>query len=129
MFTMWAIYALVASWISFTTSNAFNTINVSPLSGNEIIQSQFNDVNLKNEEWQPQQIHIAYGVTPSEMVIQWTTMDEAPASIVEYGVIGSGLSNTAEGQATMFRDGGPEHRTMWMHRVRLTLLQPDTTYG
>lgn len=52
------------------------------------------------------------------------------ASVVEYGVWGGRLFElTAKGQATLFEDGGSEKRSMFIHRVMLTDLKPDHSYG
>lgn len=46
---------------------------------------------------------------------------------MEYGV--SSYDLVAVGEQTDFVDGGREHRQLFMHRVVLTNLRPDTRYG
>ncbi|KOB79410.1 Purple acid phosphatase [Operophtera brumata] len=58
---------------------------------------------------QPEQIHIAFG-----------------DSVVEYGE--TLMDQTAYGAATIFVDGGTEHRKQWIHRVTLENLKFDTKY-
>lgn len=64
--------------------------------------------------------------TSKDMVITWTTFTDTPSSVVEFG--NAGLTDTATGSSTQFTDGGSEHRNLWMHRVILKDLQPDTMY-
>lgn len=85
-----------------------------------------NNTVLKTEDFQPQQVHIAIGDTNTDMVVTWMTPDQTPSSTVNFGT--DYLSQTVEGNATLFRDGGFEHRSMWIHRVTLRNLTPDTRY-
>lgn len=78
------------------------------------------------DDYQPQHVHIVIGETSKDMVITWTTFTDTPSSVVEYG--NAGLTQTATGSSTQFTDGGTEHRNLWMHRVILKDLQPDTMY-
>ena len=66
---------------------------------------------------------------PTEMMITWVTFAADVDSIVEYGLKDKLLSLRASGAATKFTDGGSEKRVMYMHRVKLTGLQPHTSYG
>ncbi|XP_014257280.1 acid phosphatase type 7-like [Cimex lectularius] len=75
---------------------------------------------------QPEQIHIAFGDSVSEILITWSTITSTPNSIVEYGV--NDLNERAEGSAKRFVDGGPEARAQYIHRVKLTNLRPLTKY-
>ncbi|CAB3360188.1 Hypothetical predicted protein [Cloeon dipterum] len=76
--------------------------------------------------FQPEQIHISYGDSPTQMVITWNTMDPTEDSIVEYGI--GGLILKAYGNQTVFIDGGKESRMQFIHKVVLTDLTPGATY-
>ncbi|KAL5008590.1 hypothetical protein ScPMuIL_014171 [Solemya velum] len=75
---------------------------------------------------QPEQIHLSYGERPSEMVVTWVTGNSTLLSVVEYGR--QGLTQRALGNYTIFTDGGKLHRSMFIHRVKITGLQPQTSY-
>ncbi|KAJ1524563.1 hypothetical protein ONE63_011050 [Megalurothrips usitatus] len=78
------------------------------------------------EYYQPEQIHLAYGDSPNDIVVTWTTYSNCD-SVVEYGVGGFALK--AEGSTTKFVDGGSEKRVMFIHRVTLKDLIPDAKYS
>ncbi len=60
------------------------------------------------------------------MVITWVTVNRTE-SVVEYGP--GALSFRASGSVAVYRDGGSEHRVLYMHRVTLTQLKPQQRYG
>lgn len=63
------------------------------------------------------------------MVVTWTTFDYTE-SVVEYGLWGGKLfSHIAKGNSTLFVDGGPEKRKMYVHKVTLPELRPGDKYG
>uniref|UniRef100_A0A8C1SS13 Purple acid phosphatase n=1 Tax=Cyprinus carpio TaxID=7962 RepID=A0A8C1SS13_CYPCA len=77
---------------------------------------------------QPEQVHVSYPGVKNSMLVTWSTADEAE-SVVEYGLWGGKLfSHTAKGNTSVFIDGGPENRTMYIHRVTLTDLIPAAAY-
>ncbi|XP_059483702.1 acid phosphatase type 7 [Neocloeon triangulifer] len=76
--------------------------------------------------FQPEQIHISYGDSPSEMIVTWSTVDPTEHSIVEYGI--GGLILNTHGRAEVFIDGGKKSRTQFIHTVKLKDLTPGTTY-
>ena len=75
----------------------------------------------------PEQIHLAYGATPSQMIVTWVTLDYVNVSAVEYGI--NNIKNVAVGTSEIFVDGGSEHRQLNIHRVILTNLLPNQTYS
>ncbi|KAK3881900.1 hypothetical protein Pcinc_013699 [Petrolisthes cinctipes] len=81
---------------------------------------------LRIDDFQPQQIHIAIGETNQDIVVTWTTPSPTDSSLVKYGR--KKIEQTALGNSLKFVDGGSEHREMWIHRVTLSGLQPDATY-
>ena len=66
----------------------------------------------------------------TEMMITWVTTAGNISSIVEYGLAEQALKFKAVGStATKFVDGGSEKRVLYIHRVKLTGLEPATYYG
>ncbi|GAA6103175.1 acid phosphatase type 7 [Tachysurus ichikawai] len=77
---------------------------------------------------QPEQVHISYPGVEGSMVVTWTTFDYTE-SVVEYGLWGGKLfSHIAKGNSTLFVDGGPEKRKMYVHKVTLPELRPGDKY-
>lgn len=77
---------------------------------------------------QPEQVHISYPGVKNSMLVTWSTANKTE-SVVEFGLWGGKLfSHTAKGNASKFIDGGPENRTMYVHRVTLTDLIPAAAY-
>ena len=58
----------------------------------------------------PEQIHIAYGESPSEMTIVWSTSNstELASSVVLYGLAPNNYSLKAEGNFVLFTEGNPD---------------------
>lgn len=63
------------------------------------------------------------------MMITWVTFEASVNSTVEYGFADKTLQFKAYGVATKFVDGGSEKRVLYIHRVKLTNLEPATSYG
>lgn len=84
------------------------------------------DVKQNILHYQPEQVHIALGEQPDEIVVTWSTFNATSDSIVEYGI--NGLVDTVYGYSTLFVDGGPLKRKQYIHRVLLTDLLPKTKY-
>lgn len=76
--------------------------------------------------YQPEQVHIAYGANIFEIIVTWSTFNETPNSLVEYGI--GGLVLQAEGTSTLFVDGGKGKHSQYIHKVVLKKLTPDSTY-
>lgn len=106
-------------------------------------------------DYQPQQVHLAFGgnhtsqhassfrvslqkkltgiiqLSPHtdnsiDIVVTWSTIEDARDSIVEYGIGGFILS--ASGVSTRFVDGGSAGHSQYIHKVTLRDLQPATKY-
>jgi len=63
------------------------------------------------------------------MMVTWVTLANTNYSIVQYNKVGFPLTLQASGDITKFTDGGSEHRVLYIHRVKLTGLVPNQTYG
>ena len=62
------------------------------------------------------------------MMVTWVTQGNGTNdSVVEYGT--NSLNMVARGYNFLFKDGGPEHRVITIHRVLLTNLKPDQQYS
>ena len=60
------------------------------------------------------------------MIVTWITFDPTAISTVEYGI--NSLNNSANGNYTLFVDGGSEKRKLYIHRVTLRNLNPNQKY-
>uniref|UniRef100_A0A0B6ZTI3 Purple acid phosphatase n=1 Tax=Arion vulgaris TaxID=1028688 RepID=A0A0B6ZTI3_9EUPU len=76
---------------------------------------------------QPQQIHIAYGETPNQIVISWSQIAWTEKSIVLYGFNGQ-LTQSKLGNSTKFVDSGLQKRTQFFSKVILDDLIPGKLY-
>ena len=81
---------------------------------------------VRTSYFQPEQIHLSYGVSPYEMMVTWVTMDDTFESVVVYGT--SRLDRKSYGTRHKYVDGGSEHRVLYIHRVRLENLTDTQTY-
>ncbi|KAL9953577.1 hypothetical protein ACROYT_G041018 [Oculina patagonica] len=77
---------------------------------------------------QPEQIHLSSTGVPTEMMVTWVTLAPTNYSIVQYNKASFPLTLQATGGVTKFTDGGPAHRVLFIHRVKLTGLVPDQMY-
>lgn len=68
----------------------------------------------------PEQIHIAYGDSPSEMTILWSTSNstELSSSVVLYGLAPKNYSSQTKGKFVLFTEGNPDG-LKYIHRVVL----------
>ncbi|XP_039959168.1 acid phosphatase type 7 isoform X3 [Bactrocera tryoni] len=77
--------------------------------------------------YQPEQVHLAFGEKSNDVVVTWSTRDDAIESIVEYGFIG--FTQRANGTSQQFVDGGDKKKSQYIHRVYLLNLVPNQTYA
>lgn len=77
--------------------------------------------------YQPEQVHLAYGESATEIVVTWSTINDTKESVVEYGI--GGFILTAVGSAKLFVDGGPEKNAQYIHKVTLPNLARSSKYG
>ncbi|XP_063624902.1 acid phosphatase type 7 isoform X1 [Cydia splendana] len=75
---------------------------------------------------QPEQVHIAFGEKPNDIVLTWTTFNDTQGSYATFGK--EQLTDQVSGYSTLFRDGGQQRRELYIHRVTLPGLDYDTTY-
>ena len=68
-------------------------------------------------EAQPEQIHLSYGYSPSQMVVMWSTSENS-SSIVLYGTSQFWLTMRENGECREFTKGNPDG-LHWVHKVVL----------
>lgn len=84
------------------------------------------------EYLQPEQVHLSYWGNPKEMWVTWVTLsnmtrdEEFVQSFVEYGT--NGFTRRQEGNFTHFVDQGKQKRWIFVHRAKMTDLNPDQRY-
>ncbi|PSN47682.1 hypothetical protein C0J52_18687 [Blattella germanica] len=83
--------------------------------------------------YQPEQVHLAYGENPYEIVVTWSTKNDTSETLVEYGINGFALQ--ANGTSKLFvniHDHPHRHhnntREEYIHRVVLPNLTPGSKY-
>lgn len=74
----------------------------------------------------PEQVHIAFGDTTSQVVIMWATQEEC-STLVSYGTDPWRLTSKATGHMEHFTDFNRQG-LQCLHRVKLQELVPETTY-
>ena len=115
-------------WIGFVVCLYFCFVLVCPASLRPASEHLFmSDLSPYNSVHGPEQIHIAYGNSPSEMTVVWSTsaVQELSSSFVLYGLAPKNYSLKAEGKFVVFTEGNPDG-LHYVHRVvlevRLTIL-------
>jgi acid phosphatase type 7 len=76
-------------------------------------------------DFDPEQVHISLGVEESSYVVTWVTQDMTNKTMVLYGLDSSKLGSVESGYQTVFTDGGPLRRQIYIHRVTLNSLPSD----
>ncbi|XP_011874902.1 PREDICTED: iron/zinc purple acid phosphatase-like protein isoform X2 [Vollenhovia emeryi] len=76
--------------------------------------------------YQPEAVHLSYGDNIHDIVVTWSTREDTKESIVEYGI--GGFALRAEGNSTLFVDGGKAKQKQYIHRVWLKNLTPYSKY-
>ncbi|CAJ0934669.1 unnamed protein product [Ranitomeya imitator] len=87
-------------------------------------------VSSANLGWyRPEQVHLSYTGHPTTMTVTWTTFSWTP-SVVEYNPLPGrpSFNLTAYGSVSIFVDGGPKRRKMFIHRVTVENLEPGQKY-
>lgn len=67
----------------------------------------------------PEQIHLAYGETPSDMVVMWST-GLAGLTEVRYGLLENNLNMSMTGEHVIFTERNSEG-VKFVHRVKLAV--------
>ncbi|CAB3977176.1 Iron zinc purple acid phosphatase [Paramuricea clavata] len=77
----------------------------------------------------PEQVHISYGDTPSEMIVVWSTGNISPnsTSFVTYGLNSDKLDMVVKASDAVLTEGNPNGLDQ-IHRAVMTGLNPGTTY-
>ncbi|XP_029186649.2 acid phosphatase type 7-like isoform X1 [Acropora millepora] len=88
------------------------------------------DLSPYNSVHGPEQIHIAYGDSPRQMTVLWSTspVQELASSFVHYGLAPKNYSMKAEGKFVLFTEGNPSG-LQYVHRVLLEDLIPGRNYS
>ena len=74
------------------------------------------------------QIHIAFGYTPSTVVVNFLTPTSPLTSVVEYGLSPSALNVTVPASFHSFTDGGALRTNRTVHSATLAPLSPSTRF-
>ncbi|XP_068706650.1 acid phosphatase type 7-like isoform X2 [Montipora foliosa] len=114
----------------FSTLYYFFTLRYQVLSnpvGNDLFIS---DLSPYHSIHGPEQIHIAYGDSPKQMTIMWSTssVQELASSYVLYGLAPKNYSVKAKGKFVLFTEGNPSG-LHYVHRVLLEALIPGKNYS
>jgi len=92
-----------------------------------VILSFFSTAFATVLHYQPEAVHLSYGDKIHDIVVTWSTRNNTKESIVEYGI--NGFILRAEGNSTLFVDGGNESQTQYIHRVWIKDLTPNSKYS
>jgi hypothetical protein len=92
-----------------------------------IIFTSINSIYSQKNGVDPEQIHLSYGTSPSQMIVTWTTLDKVEESYVQYGM--DQLSYIATGSVKEFRNSFLFPRITWIHSVLLNDLIPGQKYS
>ncbi|KAJ2944066.1 hypothetical protein O0L34_g8405 [Tuta absoluta] len=79
-----------------------------------------------NENFLPEQVHIAFGEKINDIAVTWSTMEDTDESVVQFGE--KTTDQMVTGTSNVFADGGVLKHEQWIHRVMLKDLKYDTKY-
>jgi len=79
----------------------------------------------KDDDLQPQQIHLSLSEDKRNMVVTWTTF-KLTRTLVEYGLKSTELVHKVVGSATQFPLTTDKSRIEWIHNAEMTNLPPDS---
>lgn len=75
---------------------------------------------------QPEQVHLSIGNNVTTVIVTWQTMSPTPIPTCKYGR--EGMIKIANGDTTLFIDGGKEKLKRYIHKVELENLIPRQKY-
>jgi len=75
----------------------------------------------------PEQIHLSYGTTPTQMIVTWSVKDQTKESFILYGT-GGRMTNQAIANMTKQTDESRAHLVQYASKVVLDNLEPGQTY-
>ena len=115
------VEVLVFTYI-LVASQLFQLVFCGPLKENRIIEleSKFKS----NGYLDIQQIHIAYGNTPQQVTVMWSTRlstDLESSATVQYGIETHKFDQSATGKVVKFTLGNPDG-LQYIHRVQIQVL-------
>lgn len=78
--------------------------------------------------YQPEQVHLAFGERVNDIVATWSTFDECGTIIEYWPIIDPQSRRTINGTSTRFIDGGRKKHQQYIHRVLIPNLKEKTRY-
>ncbi|CAF0889652.1 unnamed protein product [Brachionus calyciflorus] len=110
--------------VSFLIINESNAKAIEKISKSKL--GTKSDKSDSEVYYQPEQVHLAYGARPDQMIVTWVTLSAVNESVVEFG--NGKINQRVNGTSKIFTDGGLQRRKMEIHKVLLENLIPGETY-
>ncbi|KAI6204497.1 hypothetical protein M3Y94_00680900 [Aphelenchoides besseyi] len=85
------------------------------------------EVDLDSRSLLPEQVHLAYGGSPSKMSVTWITFDDTHHSFVRYGRDGK-LDHSVKATIRKFVDGGKARTVRYVHCALIQDIRPGQQY-